>query len=75
MIGYRSYATVLVEVLPGNEFAPLLTSRTGNNIGVIAEDAPINTFVRVSGFSNSLLQVIITDADYVSLLINNLALP
>lgn len=69
VIGYRSYAEVFVTVLPANEFTPQLTSKTGNNIGVISEDADLNTFVRVSGFSNSLLQVVITDADYVSALV------
>ena len=66
VIGYRSYAEVDVEVLASNEFTPQLSSVTGSNRGVISEAAELNTYVRVAGFSNTLLQVQITDADYVS---------
>ena len=66
VIGYHSYAEVDITVLASNEFTPQLTSKTGTLIGVISEDAPRNTYVRVAGFSNTLLQLQITDADYVS---------
>ena len=65
--GYQSFARVDVTVLANNQFTPQLTSKTGGLIGVISESAPRNTYVRVAGFSNTLLQVEINDADYVSI--------
>ncbi|WAQ95445.1 FAT4-like protein [Mya arenaria] len=65
---YRNYAELEVFVTTANQFAPTLSTSSGQASGFISESATVGELVRTSNFGSSfnLLRLIISDQDFYS---------